>query len=147
MVNRNYSSSGDIFKQLIKTKELIYLDLLVYLITPYVQVLSFIYTIASIIIYLLISLGTGYMVSAVSLAIWFNIISIFTTFISALIGVIVEHHKVKCCLGKTYFAFWWFIMSWTFINIEVFFKPINTWEPIKHEKSVSLNDLEYQKEF
>ncbi len=142
-----YNYSGEIFKKLIKTKQWIYFDLLVYLITPYVQVISFAYTIASILVYILISIGSGYIITPVTLAIWFNIISIITTFLSAFISVKVEHHKVKCCLTKTYFAFWWFITSWTFINIEVFFNPITNWEPIKHEKSVSLNDLELQKEY
>lgn len=137
-----YNYSDDLFKKFKETKKWIYFDMILYLVAPYFQVLGICYTIATLLIYGLISNYVGYMVSSFSFSIFINLIGIVLCFLYCLFITKLEHHKLSSCIKDAYIGFWWFMMSWTFINIQVFFRPITTWEPIEHNRAVSLTELQ-----
>lgn len=137
-----YSYSPKLFREFIKTKKFIYLDMILYLVAPYFQVIGAVYAVICALIYAVVSISTGILSPALEGLILANglallIVPLYTAFV-----VKFEKHKLSDCQPITYGAFWWFITSWIFINIEVFFNPIKTWEPIEHNHAVSLSELE-----
>lgn len=137
-----YSYSEELFKRFRETKKWIYIDMILYLIAPYFQVLSAIYSLATLFIYGLISFYLTYAISSFSFAVFINFFGFVGCIISTLFIVRFEKHQLHECPKKSYFAFWWFLYSWTLINVEVFFNPITTWEPIEHTKGLTLNEIQ-----
>ncbi len=140
---RRYGKS--LAKNFFKTGKWINLDLIVYLAAPLIQIYTFIYTILTILSFGLILYFFGDFGLHFYIAVIFNSLAFFACALLAVFIVKLEKHKLKDCRFKTYWSFWWFLASWVFINIEVFRKPITTWEPIKHRKSISLQELQTQK--
>ena len=125
-----------------ETKNFKCFDMLVYLLAPFLQVLSTIYGVFTIVIYAIISLYQMEMSNSFIFAVGLTVVSLVFSVIYSMFVVKMEHHKVNEVAGSAFFSFWYFIMSWAIINIIVFFKPITTWEPIEHKKGVELADIE-----
>lgn len=134
--------SPDLFKKFLKTKKWINLDMIFYLVAPFIQVYATFYSILTLVVYGIMSYLTHDIVDSFSFAIIINLLGIVSCCLYVMFVTKFEQHKLKDCKNSAYVAFWWFITSWTFINIEVFFKPITNWEPIVHTGNISMSDLE-----
>ncbi len=139
-----YGYSEQLYKKYKETKDWIYMDMIIYLVAPYFQVISTIYTFFCLTIYGIITFFCGYAEIIFLFSFISYILGIFGTVALTVFTTLYDKHKIKQCLNRTYIAFWYFIFSWFFINIEVFFKPQTTWDPIEHKKSISINELDLQ---
>lgn len=124
--------SRDLLKQFIKTGKLTYLDKVLFLTIPHVQVLSFILTLI-LAIAIIIELGF-------SSLLWQFILSsfmLFGLFIGILFNAFILKYYDDKVLGNWHgiLLFGLFVVSWVPINIVCFFKKSVTWKPIEHGKN------------
>lgn len=141
-----YHYGPQLWKNWRETKNFKCFDMILYLLSPFMQVLSTIYGIATLSIYAIISMYQMQMSNSFIFALVITIGSVFLSIAYAALVVKMEHHNVAEVAGSAFLSFWYFMMSWAVINLVVFFKPSTTWEPIEHKKGVELADLEKQGE-
>lgn len=126
------------FKQ---TRNFTCLDMIVYLLSPYMQILSTIYTVITLVLYGMIAAFT----QDLNLSFLFSVVTFVGSYLSAIIFCAyvlkMEHHKLADIARSAFFSFWYFIMSWSVINAIVFFKPTTSWEPIEHGRVMEFADL------
>ncbi len=130
-----------LWKAFKETKNWCCADMIIYLSAPIVQVLTAIYTLCSFIILSMLLVNTQVWSDALTFALIFGIGVVFSFLFTAMV-VKLEHHHLKQVKTPSFFTFWFFLFSWIFINIVCFIKPIDTWEPIEHNQSVSLAQLQ-----
>ncbi len=137
-----YAYGPKLWKQYRETKQWIYMDMILYLIAPFIQVISFVYFAFTLSIYTAIAVYSNYINASLLFALaLFAFGLVFSVAYSAFV-VKFENHRLSDCTKSTFFGFWVFLTSWTFINIVVFFKPLDTWEPIEHTHCITLSELQ-----
>lgn len=120
---------------LLKTKNLKGLDGLIFCISPIIQVISLAILIIPTILQLVIYENINYQDI---------ILSLFTTYTSSILISIVaiklsgKHTKQYI---KGIFTFPIFILTWIPINIYAIFKRNSDWEPIKHTRTISIENI------
>lgn len=137
--------SGPLWENFKQTKNWMCFDMILYLMAPFMQVLTSIYTLASFIILSLLFINTQVWSDALTFAIVFGLGGIIVSFLFTAMVVKLEHHKLREVASKAFFSFWFFLFSWIPINVLCFFKPITTWEPIEHTQSIKLSQLQTDK--
>lgn len=136
-----YSYGPQLWQKFKETGKWIHMDMFLYLLAPYMQVVGTLFMLFSFGLYIGIALYSQYMsarfiVTFVMLFAGFLFSVLYTAFVCRF-----ERHQLSDCCRSTFTAFWWFLMTWSAINMVVFFKPITVWEPIEHKKGVALEDL------
>lgn len=137
--------SAPLWESFKKTRNWMCVDMILYLLAPFMQVLTSIYTICSFVVLTLLLINTQVWSDALTFAILFGIGGVIISFLFTAMVVKLEHHKIKEVAGKAFFSFWFFLFSWIPINILCFVKPIETWEPIEHTQSLKLSQLQLNK--
>lgn len=127
--------AGSLFKEAIKAKDFSCFDKLLFIITPYFQVLSFILGVLAFILSLLnIHIGLFANISS-EIFILVMIVGYLISMIFYALVLMYQKKKVgKNFLGILLFNF--FIFTWVFINIYSIPKKTIEWKPIKHERSL-----------
>lgn len=128
-----------------KTKNWMSFDMILYLVAPFMQVMTSLYSICSFTILSLLLINTQVWSDALSFAILFGVGGIAVSFFFTALVVKLEHHKLREVAIKSFFSFWFFLFSWIPINVLCFVKPIETWEPIEHTQSLKLSQLQTNK--
>ncbi len=136
-----YEYAPKLWQRFKETKEFTCFDMIIYLLSPYMQVISTIYTIATFIIYGSITLFQGYLTSNFAFTLLISVGSFLLCILYTMFTIKVENHKLSEVNTASFFAFWYFLMSWVVINFVVFFKPTTTWEPIQHQKAIDFAEL------
>ncbi len=124
-----------------KTRRFACLDMIFYLSAPLVQVFSSILGIVTGTALLVVLFQAHFVpLHMIISAILFLFSMIWSVFFCVTV-VLLEKHKVSQINKKSFFTFWFWLMSWTIINMICIVAPIKTWEPIAHTKSVSLSQI------
>ena len=117
------------------------MDMLMFLVAPFVQVLTCIYTICSFIILGMLFITTSIWSDALTFSLGFTIGGVlFSVFFTAMV-LWLEGKKIKQVNHISMFSFWFYLASWIPINILCFIKPIQIWEPIEHTQSVKISQM------
>lgn len=127
---RHYSK--DLLKMFFKTKKFTFLDKVLFLTIPHVQVLTFIIT-CILAIALVLEAGLGVVLNQV----------IFSSFVifGFIVGILFNAFILKYYDDKVFqnwhgiILFGLFVISWIPINIVCLFKKSVTWKPIEHGKN------------
>ncbi len=133
--------SRDLFKTFRQDRNFCALDMLMFLIAPFIQVLTAIYTISSFVILGMLYVSTNIWSDALSFAIFFSVFGLLFSVIFSVIVLWLENKKVKQINRRSIFSFWLYLLSWIPINVQCFIKPIEVWEPIEHTKSIKISQL------
>ena len=135
--------TGKLLKAGFKNKNVCCFDMVLFYLSPIMQVLFFLLVILAmwlnityILFYLFPFVRLG-MFQRIFLA--FNLSYIFAAAMSCIV-VMLAHKKVSG-MTKGVFTFWIFIFSWIPINIICLFKRQKTWEEIKHSSDVKITDV------
>ncbi|MDI3536829.1 MAG: hypothetical protein PWP16_1493 [Eubacteriaceae bacterium] len=131
----------DLLNNFFENKNFCALDMLLFLIAPFIQVLTCIYTISSFIILGMLYISTGIWSDALTFAIFFAICGLVFSVVFSLMVLWMEGKKVKEINRQSIFSFWLYLMSWIPINFLCFIKPIDVWEPIEHTKSIKISQI------
>ena len=124
-----------------KSKNFCAIDMLIFLIAPYVQVLTFIYTVCSFIIFGMLYITTSIWSSAMTFAVAFSVGGLITSVLFTVMVLWLEGKRIKQVNHVSIFSFWFYLISWIAINVSCFMKPIDIWEPIEHTKSLKISQL------
>ena len=130
-----------LWKNYKETKDWKAIDMILYLAAPLIQVLTSLYSVSTFVILSLLFVNTQVWSDALTFACVFSIGGTLLSFGFTAMVVKMEHHKLKQVRRSSYFTFWFFLLSWVFINVVCFVKPIKSWEPIEHTKSVNFAQL------
>lgn len=117
------------------------LDMLMFLIAPFVQVLTCIYTVCSFIILGMLFINTSIWSNALTFALLFSIGGVIFSMVFTALVLWLEGKKIKQVNHISMFSFWFYLASWIPINVLCFIKPIEIWEPIEHTQSVKISQL------
>lgn len=115
--------------------------MIIFLIAPYVQVLTFIYTVCSFIILGMLYISTSVWSTALNVAIFFAVGGMLLSIIFTVMVLWLENKEIKQLNRNSLFSFWFYLISWIPINIACLVRPIDIWEPIEHTKSVKISQL------
>lgn len=126
---------------LINNKNRCAFDMLMFLVAPFMQVLTCIYTICSFIILGMLFITTSVWSNALTFAILFSVGGVLFSVVFTAMVLWLEGKKIKQVNQITVFSFWFYLASWIPINILCFIKPIDIWEPIEHTKSIKISQL------
>ncbi|MGL4606142.1 MAG: glycosyltransferase family 2 protein [Eubacteriaceae bacterium] len=133
--------SKELISCVLKDKNRCALDMLMFLISPFIQVLTCIYTICSFIILGMLFISTSIWSNALTVAILFAVGGgLFSIFFTSFV-LWLEGKKVKEVNRISIFSFWFYLASWIPINVLCLIKPIDVWEPIEHTKSIKISQL------
>ncbi len=124
-----------------KTHRFACLDMILYLSAPLVQVLSAIMGIITGVALVVLLVQTHFMHLHLIVSMILLVFSIGWSVFFCGAVVLLENHKLSQINPKSFFTFWFWLMSWTIINMICIVSPIKTWEPIAHTKSVSLSQI------
>ncbi|WP_170253911.1 glycosyltransferase family 2 protein [Acetobacterium paludosum] len=127
--------------RVIKDKNRCSFDMIMYLIAPFMQVLTCIYTICSFIILGMLFITTGIWSNALTLAILIAVGGVAFSVIFTVMVLWLEGKKISEVNNISIFSFWFYLMSWIPINILCFLKPIEIWEPIEHTQNIKISQL------
>lgn len=130
-----------LWQQLKATKKIIYFDFILYLAAPFVQMLTFVYTIFSLIIMALLAVNMQIIPTDMLFSIAFAALGVIGCCFSVALIVKLERHKLSHIKTNTFFTFWAYLLSWIFINFDSVVNPITTWEPIAHTQNVSMSQM------
>lgn len=133
--------SKELFDSYKKDKNFSAIDMIIFLIAPYVQVLTFIYTVCSFIILGMLYISTSVWSTALNVAIFFAIGGMILSIIFTVMVLWLENKQIQQLNRNSLFSFWFYLVSWIPINIVCLIKPIDIWEPIEHTKSVKISQL------
>ncbi len=131
---RIYSIS--LLKQFFKTGNMSCIDKVMFLITPYVQIFSFILTL--ILSIMNINITTGVLSISLILSILFNVFS----YLGAVCAYLLVIHYCGSSISDNFsgaLLFNIFVISWIFINIVCLFKKNVVWDPIEHGNKKASN--------
>jgi cellulose synthase/poly-beta-1,6-N-acetylglucosamine synthase-like glycosyltransferase len=131
-----------LWKQYRATKNWCCADMILYLSAPLVQVVTFFYSVSTFVVLALLFVNTQVWSDALTFALLFSLGGILISFGFTALVVKLEHHHLKQVKNYSFFSFWFFFFSWIFINIECVVKPIQTWEPIEHTKSLTMAQMQ-----
>lgn len=130
----------DLFKGIFKYKSISCLDMLLFFMSPIVQLLGcvvfillFIYTLAGIKLYDIFSYLFAYNEI-------FLIISYLISLIFSISVVLLNNKKI----GDTFsgiIMFPIFLFTWIPINLKCLFKRTNTWEEVKHSRNINIENV------
>jgi len=115
--------------------------MLIYLIAPFVQVLTFIYTVCSFIILGMLLINSSIWSNALNFALLFTIGGVLFSVLFTAMVLWLEGKKIKQVNHISIFSFWFYLASWIPINVVCFIKPMDIWEPIEHTKSVKISQM------
>jgi len=124
-----------------QTKNICALDMIMYLVAPFTQVLTFIYTICSFIILGMLFITTSVWSNALTFAILFSVGGVVFSIIFTVMVLWLEGKKVREINRMSVFSFWFYLASWIPINVLCFLKPIEIWEPIEHTQNIKISQL------
>ena len=124
-----------------QTKNICALDMIMYLVAPFTQVLTFIYTICSFIILGMLFITTSVWSNALTFAILFSVGGVVFSVIFTVMVLWLEGKKVREINHLSVFSFWFYLASWIPINVLCFLKPIEIWEPIEHTQNIKISQL------
>ncbi|MBC3796726.1 glycosyltransferase [Acetobacterium tundrae] len=127
--------------RVIKDKNRCSFDMIMYLISPFMQVLTCIYTICSFIILGMLFITTGIWSNALTIAILIAVGGVAFSVIFTVMVLWLEGKKISDVNNISIFSFWFYLMSWIPINILCFLKPIEIWEPIEHTQNIKISQL------
>ncbi len=133
--------SHQLINCVIKDKNYCAFDILMFLVAPFVQVLTFIYTICSFIILIMLFITTSIWSNALTFALLFSIGGLLFSVAFTAMVLWLEGKKIKQVNSLSLFSFWFYLVSWIPINILCFIKPIKIWEPIEHTQSIKISQL------
>lgn len=119
----------------------VYLDMMLYLIAPYVQVITFIYSILSVLLICFFVFTSQTKLLEIWQPVVFTAIGLIGSIIISFLIVKLEGHEILQVKSFSFFTFWWYIISWIFINIDSFANPTVKWDPIAHTKDMKLSDV------
>jgi len=125
----------------LKDKNRCAMDMLIYLIAPFVQVLTFIYTVCSFIILGMLLINSSIWSNALNFALLFTIGGVLFSVLFTAMVLWLEGKKIKQVNHISIFSFWFYLASWIPINVVCFIKPMDIWEPIEHTKSVKISQM------
>ncbi len=133
--------SQDLLDSFVQDRNFCAFDMLMFLIAPFIQVLTSIYSISSFIILGMLYVSTNVWSTALNFAIFFSLIGLLFSVVFSVLVLWFENKKVKQVNQRTIFSFWFYLLSWIPINVQCFIKPIDVWEPIEHTKSIKISQL------
>ncbi|WKY47520.1 glycosyltransferase family 2 protein [Eubacteriaceae bacterium ES3] len=133
--------SQDLLHTFLEKRDFCALDMLLFLIAPFIQVLTSIYTISSFIIMIMLYISTGIWSDALNFAILFSLTGLVFSVIFSVLILWMEGKKVKEINRRSIFSFWLYLATWIPINVLCFIKPIDVWEPIEHTKSIKISQI------
>ncbi|KNZ43067.1 glycosyltransferase family 2 protein [Acetobacterium bakii] len=125
----------------IKDKNRSAMDMLMFLVAPFVQVLTCIYTVCSFIILGMLLINTSIWSNALTFSLAFSIGGVLCSVFFTAMVLWLEGKKIKQVNNISMFSFWFYLASWIPINILCFIKPIQIWEPIEHTQSVKISQM------
>lgn len=133
--------SQQLIDAVIKDKNRCAVDMLMFLVSPFMQVLTCIYTICSFIILGMLFITTSVWSNALTFAILFSIGGVLFSVVFTAMVLWLEGKKIRQINNISVFSFWFYLASWIPINVLCFIKPIEIWEPIEHTKSIKISQL------
>jgi len=125
----------------IKDKSRCAMDMLIFLIAPFIQVLTCIYTICSFVILGMLLINSSIWSDALSFALLFSIGGVILSVGFTAMVLWLEGKQIRKVNNYSLFTFWLYLASWIPINVVSFIQPIEIWEPIEHTKSVKISQL------
>ena len=133
--------SSKLFKNAITQKNISSFDLMMFFITPVLQILYLASIILTILLTLLYVKHDYFPQTDVYYRLFLSIdFSYFMSFAMAFVVVLLEKKKTSKML-KGILTFWLFIISWLPINILCIFKKQTQWDQIKHTRVVEIDEL------
>jgi cellulose synthase/poly-beta-1,6-N-acetylglucosamine synthase-like glycosyltransferase len=136
---RRYSK--DLLDCSINKKNKLAMDMIVFLSAPYVQILTFIYSVCSFIILGMLLITTQVWSDALTFAICFSIGGGICSIFFTLLVLFLEEKKIKNLNSASIISFWLYLVSWIPINFECLMSPVEKWEPIEHTKSLDISQM------
>lgn len=133
--------SKELFDCVVKDKNRCALDMIMFLISPFMQVLTCMYTICSFIILGMLFISTSIWSDALTVAFLFAIGGVILSVFFTSLVLYLEGKKMRQVNNISIFSFWFYLASWIPINVLCLIKPIDVWEPIEHTKSVKISQL------
>lgn len=131
--------SGKLFKNFFKNKNFSNLDMVMFFISPVIQVIYFISLIITLVLNVFYINPEYFPTTDAFFKMFLSIqFSFLVSFSTALIVVLLEK---KRHMLKGIVAFWFFLFTWLPINLICIFKKQTVWTEIKHTRVMKIDDV------